>query len=205
MGGTVEETHSNLRYIYHDRRSKAVVGSFSGYERELKSVLQGEPEALKRYRKFAKSSEELALLRSLEERPFLVVRAAGSHGFDLVALRDRVVLPIEVKSSSQPKIPFASASGRSQEQYEELKGQTRRSGLLLLYAYRYIGGGERDPWRLFMAEAPVEDHNRYAKMIASQLPTVASTAQGNRVLRWEEGKPLLTFLDWVHSVLLGGT
>lgn len=180
-----------------------MAGSFTGYERELKGVLQGEPDSLKRYRKFAKSSEELELLRQLESRPFLVVRAAGSHGFDLVALRDRVVLPIEVKSSSQPKIPFASASGRSQEQFEGLRDQTRRSGLLLLYAYRYIGGGERDPWRLFLAEAPVEDHNRYAKMIAAQLPPVATTAQGNRVLRWEDGKPLLGFLEWVQAVLLG--
>lgn len=177
--------------------------SFSGYERELKGVLQGEPDALHRYRKFARTPEMLRLLDSIEARPFLVVRAAGSQGFDLVALRDRVVLPIEVKSSSQPRIPFASASGRSQEQYVSLRAQTRRSGLLLLYAYRLLGGGERDPWRLFLAEAPVEDHNRYAKMIAGQLPPVGATNQGNQVLRWEEGKPLLDFLNWVHSVLLG--
>ncbi|MDE1819708.1 MAG: Holliday junction resolvase [Euryarchaeota archaeon] len=180
-----------------------MAGSFSGYERELKGVLQGEGDALARYRKYAQTPEELELLRSLEERPFLVVRAAGSQGFDLVALRDRVVLPIEVKSSSQPRIPFASASGRSQDQYHTLKDQTRRSGLMLLYAYRLLGGGERDPWRLFLAEAPVEDHNRYAKMIAAQLPPVGVTGQGNQVLRWEEGKPLLHFLNWVHSVLLG--
>lgn len=191
------------RYIYRKARREAVVGQFSGYERELKSVLQGEPEALRRYRKFAQSPDELLLLRSLEERPFLVVRAAGSQGFDLVALRDRVVLPIEVKSSSQERIPFASASGRSQDQFLALRDQTRRSGLLLLYAYRLLGGGERDPWRLFLAEAPVEDHNRYAKMIAAQLPPVGTTGQGNQVLRWDEGKPLLQFLNWVHSVLLG--
>jgi hypothetical protein len=182
-----------------------VAGSFSSYERELKSVLQGEPEALKRYRRYASNAEELELLRAMEARPFLVVRAAGSHGFDLVALRDRVVLPIEVKCSSQNRIPFASASGRSQAQFVTLRDQTRRSGLLLLYAFRLLGGGERDPWRLFLAEAPVEDHNRYAKMIAAQLPPVASTTQGNQVLRWEEGRALLGFLGWVHSVLLGGT
>lgn len=182
-----------------------VAGSFSSYERELKSVLQGEPEALKRYRRYAQSAEELTLLNSMGQRPFLVVRAAGSHGFDLVALRDRVVLPIEVKCSGQTRIPFAAASGRSQEQFAVLRQQTRRSGLLLLYAYRLLGGGERDPWRLFLGEAPVEDHNRYAKMIAAQLPPVATTIHGNPVLRWEEGKSLLQFLDWVHSVLLSGT
>ncbi len=203
MRSTVEEVKCRASYIYPEYTRKPVAGSFSGYERELKGVLQGEPDSLRRYRKYAKTPEELSLLRSIEERPFLVVRAAGSQGFDLVALRDRVILPIEVKSSGQPRIPFASSSGRSQEQYVSLRAQTKRSGLLLLYGYRLIGGGERDPWRFFRVETPIEDHNPYSRMIAAQLPPVGATNQGNQVLRWEEGKPLLEFLNWVHSVLLG--
>lgn len=170
----------------------------SAYERELKGLLQGEDDALRRYSKLASSPEDLERLRVLKERPFLVVRAAGSHGFDLVALRDGMILPIEVKSSSSSTIHFTAASRRGQEQYDELQAQTRKARLILLYAFRLVGGGEEDPWRLFTAPNGLES-GRHG-LIAKRVPPVEQTAKGNQVLRWESGEPLLRFLSWFQAV-----
>jgi Holliday junction resolvase len=195
-------SHPPAAYIYSAGLVALVGSTASGYERELKGLLQGEEDALRRYSKLASSPADLARLRKLSERPFLVVRAAGSHGFDLVALREGIILPIEVKASSSPAIHFTAASGRGQAQFQELITQTRKARLVLLYAYRLVGGGEEDPWRLYAADAGPE--KGFGKLIGRNLPLVEKTAQGNQVLRFSNGKPLLEFLDWVQNVLLGG-
>lgn len=170
------------------------------YERELKGVLQGEREALRRYRREADRPEDLARLDRLSQRPFLVVRAAGSHGFDLVALRERLILPIEVKSSGAETIHFSAASGRASEQYRQLVRQTREARLLLLYAFRRVGLRGEDPWRLFSAEPNAVPLDGFAGLVARRVPPVDQTSAGHRVLRWEKGVPLLSFLDWLLYV-----
>lgn len=171
------------------------MSSYSSYERELKAILAGDHSTLQKYRKFAGSSEALRALDKLEEKPFLVVRAAGSHGFDLVALRDSVILPIEVKSSGEEVVHFTSSSGRNMEQYEELKRSTLKAGLVLLYAYRLIGGKDHDPWRLFCASNG--NTSGVARFIANHTPPIDSTEKGYQVLRWQEGKTLSDFLTMV--------
>jgi hypothetical protein len=173
----------------------------SVYERELKGVLQGEPVALRRYGRLASTMEDLERLRRLQERPFLVVRAAGSFGFDLVALRDRLILPVEVKSSTQETIHFAAASGRAQAQFRALRAQTLRAQLPLFYAFRRIGGPHMDPWRIFQADGgPTEGLWR---LLGRHVPRVEVTSRGNQILRWERGEPLLKFIDWSLQVTGG--
>ncbi len=172
----------------------------SSYERELKGVLQGEPEALRRYRREAGSLEELSDLDRLAREPFLVVRAAGSQGFDLVALRDRLILPIEVKSSASPQIHFSAASGRASEQYRGLLDQTRRAGLVLFYAYRRVGLRGEDPWRIFSADPEGSMPRSFASLVHRYVPPVSRTTAGHEVLRWEEGRPLLKVLAYLSAL-----
>ncbi len=184
--------------------------NYSTYERELKSILEAETSALKRYRRTATTPGALEALDKLEQRPFLVVRAAGSHGFDLVALRGSLSLPIEVKCSGESVIRFASSRGRNQEQYHQLLAHTRKSGLALLYAYRLVGGTDEDPWRLFSVGAnggvsgsPTEGNGPIggiAGIVARGTPAVSMSPQGNIILRWSEGRRLTDLLSWVATL-----
>src|ERR671925_400 len=92
-------------------------GMSSLYERELKGLLAGEEDTLRRVTK-ALEPETSKNYWKVAARPFLVVRAAGSLGVDLVALRGDVSFPIEVKSASKEVIHFADSGGRNQEQAE---------------------------------------------------------------------------------------
>jgi Holliday junction resolvase len=83
--------------------------SASAYERELKELLQGEREAVDRYARSLPIGER-ERFRTALRAPFLVVRAAGSLGFDLVALRSEFAFPLEVKSSTADTIRFSAAS-----------------------------------------------------------------------------------------------
>lgn len=186
--------------------------NYSSYERELKSILEGRHDALARYRRTTTSDVVLKALDDLEQHPFLVVRAAGSHGFDLVALRGSLTLPIEVKCSGESTVHFASSRGRNREQYQALIASTRRAGLVLLYAYRLVGGETDDPWRIFSGNGangsgPGEGNGSatptrsgIAGLVSNRTPTVGSTANGNQVMRWEEGRPLMDFIPWVLTL-----
>lgn len=169
-----------------------VVGA-SQYERELRSLLEGEREALRHYARYLKPEQRRTLDR-LERGPFLVVRAAGSHGFDLVAMRGGFAFPIEAKASAEEVIRFSSASGRMTDQLAEHLEAARRGGLVVLYAYRRLGTRDDEPWRLFTPQTDDENHGR-VRVLRNHLPPIERTREGNGVLRWENGLPLSAFLD----------
>ncbi|MCI4363532.1 MAG: Holliday junction resolvase [Thermoplasmata archaeon] len=162
--------------------------SSSAYERELKQILQGEdqPGASKPG-------------RSNGSAKFLVVRAAGSLGFDLVALRPEFAFPIEVKSSHADTIHFSAASGRSSEQLEAHRQAVERVGLVALYAFRRLGRRSGDPWRVFVAPGP--PRRGMLGLLRRRLPAIDSTRSGNAVLRWEEGMALTEFLSCVGELV----
>jgi hypothetical protein len=172
--------------------------SSSGYERELKGLLQGDPEILGRFVK-ALGTDGQGLLRSVGESPFLVIRAAGSLGFDLVALRSEFSFPIEVKSSRGSAIHFSAASGRAAEQLRLHREQVDRVGLLVLYAYRRVGLRSGDPWRVFTPKSPPGQGR--LEYIRKRVPVIDSTRTGNAVLRWEAGMPLSEFLALVGALI----
>lgn len=167
----------------------------SGYERELKELLQGDPEAIEHYCR-ALDPTDRKVLRSAAQAPFLVVRAAGSLGFDLVAMRSELAFPVEVKASSQDTIHFSAASGRAAEQLAEHRRRVERVGLIALYAYRRVGHRTGDPWRVYTAPTPPPP-GRVLSLVRRRLPVVDQTAQGNAVLRWKDGMPLVRFLEAV--------
>lgn len=171
--------------------------SAATYERELKELLQGDPAALRRYgRRFPPTARPS--IHGHSRKPFLVVRAAGSHGFDLVALRPEFSFPIEVKSSAEETIRFSAAGGRGTEQWHEHQRAAARVDLFVIYAYRRLGRAPGDSWRLFATgEPPSGGLLRY---LCRRFPPVEQTAEGHGILRWEHGLPLAEFLGQIGEI-----
>jgi Holliday junction resolvase len=175
-----------------------VVGrGFDGYERELRSLLAGDPPSVRAYARNLPPTERDDFVRLIDE-PFLVVRGAGSLGLDLVALRREVALPIEVKASSSDVIRFTAAGGRANEQLAHHRAAAAKAGLMVVYAYRRLGLRGEETWRLFSAgNAP----SRGLLGVACRgLPPVEATREGNGILRWERGLPLSRFLGRMRFV-----
>ncbi len=168
---------------------------FGGYERELRSVLSGDPSAVRSYARSLPPTERTEFERLIEE-PYLVVRGAGSLGLDLVALRRELALPIEVKASSAPVIRFTAASGRANEQLATHCRVATRAGLMVLYAYRRLGLRGQEAWRVFAAGS-AQTRGVHAAAFRT-VPPVESTREGNGILRWDGGMPLSAFLGRVR-------
>ena len=124
------------------------------------------------------SGYERELRVRLSEAGFLVTRAGGSLGIDLLAVCGRSVhpiLPIEVKSSHNPVHHTSHNSGRETEQYNRSIAECRRAGVRdVLVAYRLVGRA-RNGWRIF------------------DRPT-RTTPKGHYVFEWEKGVPLDEYL-----------
>jgi Archaeal holliday junction resolvase (hjc) len=170
----------------------------SAYERELRTLLEGDPSAVRTYARTVVPGERDAFERLVAE-PYLVIRGAGSLGFDLVALRREFAFPLEVKASSDPVIRFTAASGRADQQLAAHRRAVGRVGLTVLYAYRRLGLRGEEPWRMFLAgTAPAWG---VLRVICRRLPPVSTTKEGHGILRWEEGMPLSRFLGLVRFLM----
>lgn len=165
---------------------------FSGYERELRSLLAGEPASVRAYARLLPPTGRSEFER-LIDLPFLVIRGAGSLGLDLVAMRWGLSFPIEVKASSEPVIRFTAASGRANLQLEAHRRAIARAGLAVLYAYRRLGIRSEESWRVFLGSTPPA--TGILRFLCRDLPPVGRTREGNGVLRWEEGQRLSHFLE----------
>ena len=89
------------------------------YERELRAVLAGIPKGVDAVTRSCDAVAK-AKARQVIDRPFLVVRAAGSGmegSGDLLALRGDLCFPIEVKTSKKSKLYL---SGRTWDQYQAM-------------------------------------------------------------------------------------
>lgn len=165
------------------------------FERELKGILSGDEEMLGRVTKTC-SADERAMYHRIMDRPFLVIRAAGSLGVDLVACRNDLTFPIEVKSSINEVLRF-SRSEKLVEQAAQLRRESMRSGLMTLYAFR-CKRKRGDSWRLFALELDGAQLDRRLGMIYLRLPKIDHTRKGNLIMRWGEGMPLSEFIEYIH-------
>ncbi|MBP5203332.1 MAG: Holliday junction resolvase [Candidatus Methanomethylophilaceae archaeon] len=156
------------------------------YERELKSLLTGEEKAVSKMVKTCSSMETAGYMR-IPLEPFLVIRAAGSLGVDLVALRWDFSFPIEVKSSSDTTLHF-SKSQRLIEQADRMLDDCCRSHLVPIYAYR-LKGVRGDPWRVFTIPTDHQFKGRHA-ILYRRMPKIGTTSEGNYVMHWEDGMKL---------------
>tara|TARA_B100000035_G_scaffold311528_1_gene321219 strand:- start:691 stop:1365 length:675 start_codon:yes stop_codon:yes gene_type:complete len=169
------------------------------YERELRDVLSGTEKGVKAVTRSCTPEEKARTARVLE-RPFLVVRAAGSGmegSGDLVALRGDCCFPIEVKSTRAKKLYF---SGRTKDQLNAMIREGERSGLMPLYAHRRKGV-RGDSWRLFRVET--EGLKGTLARLAKLIPPLPLNRNGSPFIDWEQGMPLNQFLGMMCSPLGG--
>ncbi|MEW6069280.1 MAG: Holliday junction resolvase [Candidatus Thermoplasmatota archaeon] len=164
------------------------------YERELKGILQGDSEVLKSVTIAYPESERKAFYK-IQKKPFIVLRAAGSFGIDLVAIRNDISFPIEVKVWKNKKFHFSNTP-RLKEQIKWLKEQCKRSRVMPLYAFRLKGVRAQDPWRIFTFKlenisAKPEIYNKISKL--------RETKEGNYVMDWEEGLELHKLIEILSS------
>lgn len=174
-------------------RSLAPAFVSSAYERELKGILSGEEEILRKVTKTCAPEEAADYLRA-RQRPFLVVRGAGSLGVDLVALRGDVSFPIEVKSATKDVIRFTDGSKRNHDQALAMQKECSRASLIPLYAFR-LKGRRGDSWRIHTL--PSENLPPRIQVLYDRIPKVETTAEGNFILRWGNGLPLHKFLGYL--------
>ena len=130
------------------------------------------------------------------QRPFLVVRAAGSgmEGTgDLLALRGDLCFPIEVKSTRAEKLYL---SGRTKLQYEAMVHEGERCKLMPLYAHRRKGV-RGDSWRVFRVETT--NLSGRLRQLEKSIPSFPMTRNGSVYLNWEDGMPLNEFIALVCS------
>tara|TARA_B100000945_G_C20259580_1_gene538620 strand:+ start:173 stop:814 length:642 start_codon:yes stop_codon:yes gene_type:complete len=165
----------------------------SSYERELRAVLAGSEKGVNAVTKSCSALEKARAMKVIQ-KPFLVVRAAGSGiegSGDIVALRGDLSFPIEVKTSSKKKLYL---SGRTMAQYLALQKEGNRCGLMPLYAFR-LKGVRGDSWRIFR----VETNNLRGKssVLMRRIPSFPLTKNGNPMLDWDLGLPLHKFLSVV--------
>ncbi len=158
------------------------------YERELKLILSGNDSQLN---KIGWIREDIK--SRIKSRPFLVVRAAGSHGFDIIILRHDLSIPIEIKSSKERTLNFSSSSNRSQEQAEEYVDMITKTGVMPLYAFR-LKNVSGDPWRIFTFDSEYE--GRY-RIFAKNIPKLETTRGGAYLMKWDKGLELSSLLEYL--------
>ena len=165
----------------------------SSYERELRAVLAGSPDGV---RAVTRSCTELERARAMQvvQRPFLVVRAAGSGmdgSGDLLALRGDICFPIEVKTRADKKVYF---SGQTEAQLESMREIGEKCELMPLYAHR-LKGVRGDSWRIFRVETSTLSGRLAA--LSKRIPALPLTRTGKPHLDWDQGLPLHQFLGVV--------
>ncbi|DAC72508.1 MAG TPA: Holliday junction resolvase [Thermoplasmata archaeon] len=165
----------------------------SVYERELKGILEGDEKILSRITKTC-SALEKGNYYLTQGRPFIVVRAAGSFGVDLVALRGDISFLMEIKSSNTDTLHFSSVDGKLQRQAEKMQRECEKTKTLPVYGFRLKGHGG-DSWRLFTME--IHQLEGRAKILQNRLPKLSVSKSGNYIMRWEKGLPLADFIMYL--------
>jgi Holliday junction resolvase len=162
----------------------------SVYERELKGILEGDEKILSKVTKTC-SVLERGNYYLTKQKPFVVVRAAGSFGVDLVALRGDVSFLMEIKTSNTDTLHFSSVDGKLQRQAEKMQRECEKTKTLPVYGFRLKGHGG-DCWRLFTMD--IHQLEGRARILHSRLPKLSLSKNGNFIMRWQHGLPLSDFL-----------
>jgi len=167
--------------------------SASQYERELKGILEGELKIISKITKTCSTLEKDNYLK-ISNKPFAVIRAAGSLGIDLVAVRGDVSFLIEVKTSIEDILHFSSMGGKPQKQAENMIKTCEKTKTLPVYAFR-AKGVHGDSWRIFTLG--ISGLEGRLSVVHNRLPKIKLSKNGNFVMRWEEGMPLSDFISYI--------
>jgi Holliday junction resolvase len=167
--------------------------SSSQYERELKNILEGEANTLLKITKTCNIIEKNNYLKILN-RPFVVIRAAGSYGVDLVATRGDISFLTEVKTSISNILHFSSVGGKLQKQAETMIDICEKTKTLPIYAFR-TKGQRGDSWRIFTLDIDGLEGRTY--VVHRRLPKLKKSKGGNFIMRWNEGMSLSDFISYL--------
>ncbi|MEM3852674.1 MAG: Holliday junction resolvase [Methanomassiliicoccales archaeon] len=167
------------------------------YERELKGILGGEVRFIDKICRDL-PQEQLGAYRRLREKHFLVIKAGGSLGVDLIAVRGNFAFPIEVKSSAERVLRF-SRSEKLGMQAQRMKEDCEHAGLVPTYAYR-LKRAEGDPWRLFTLPGLNIRPDGIAGLLMRRLPSIGMTHEGNGIMRWDDGLLLSRFIAYFMDI-----
>jgi len=163
------------------------------YERELRGLLSGDDETLAKVTKtFSEDTKRQYYL--IQKEPFLVIRAAGSFGEDLVALRGEIGFPIEVKASKESLFHFSNTQ-RLKEQQQEFIRICLRTRTLPIYAYRLKNVRGEDPWRLFTID--INEFDGMIGTIQQRISKLQKTPAGYFKMPWADGMPLGNFIEYL--------
>ncbi|MCL2607941.1 MAG: Holliday junction resolvase [Methanomassiliicoccaceae archaeon] len=167
------------------------------YERELKHLLAGDEKTVKAMMKTCDDNEKRGY-SMIMDNPFVVIRAAGSLGVDLVALRWDFSFPIEVKSSAEDSLRFTK-NYRIMEQAEKMAEDCKRSSLIPIYAFR-LKGYRGDPWRVFAL--PTDNMLKgKVRLVQRTVPPIGTNSNGNLVMKWDDGMKLSKFIEYLGTAL----
>jgi len=165
----------------------------SQYEREFRGILEAEKKILNQVIKSCSVLEKENYL-SIQKKPFAVIRAAGSFGIDLVAVRGDISLLIEIKTSAENTLHFSTMAGKLQQQAITMKKTCEKTKTLPIYGFRlkkYRG----DAWRIF--SLPIHTLSGRLKILYRRIPLLETSKKGNFIMRWENGMPLSQFISYV--------
>jgi len=165
------------------------------YERELKYLLAGDEKTIRTMVKTCDDIERSGYT-SIVDNPFVVIRAAGSLGVDLVALRWDFSFPIEVKSSNDTLLRF-SKNPRLTEQADKMIDECQRASLIPIYAFR-LKGHRGDPWRIFSLPMECELKGKM-RLVQNMIPKAEINNNGNFMMRWENGMKLSKFIEYMGT------
>jgi len=167
--------------------------SASQYERELKNVLEADSKTLSKITKTCSVLEKSNYFK-ITDKPFAVIRAAGSFGVDLVATRGDISFLTEVKTSIGETLHFSSVGGKLQKQADNMKNMCEKTKTLPIYAFR-TKGNRGESWRIFSLD--LEGLEGRASVLHRRLPKLKKSKSGNFVMRWKEGMPLSDFISYL--------
>jgi hypothetical protein len=162
----------------------------SQYEREIKGILEGQKNIISKITKSCSVIEKNNYFK-IFDKPFVVIRAAGSFGIELVAVRGDISFLLEIKSSIDDTIHFSSIKGKLQEQAITMQKICEKTKTLPIYAYR-IKNYRGDSWRLFTLD--IKNIEGRLKVLHNRLPTLEISKKGNYIMRWNEGLSLSDFI-----------
>jgi len=167
--------------------------SASQYERELKNILEGETKILTKITKTCTAIEKDNYSK-ITEKPFAVIRAAGSFGVDLVAIRGDISFLIEIKTSVGDTLHFSSVGGKLQKQAETMREVCKKTKTLPVYAFR-LKSHRGDSWRVFTFD--VEGLEGRASVLHKRIPKLSRSKNSNFIMRWDEGMSLSDFISYL--------
>jgi Holliday junction resolvase len=167
--------------------------SSSQYERELKGILGGEKNVLSKTTKTCSALEKDNYLM-VKDKPFAVIRAAGSFGVDLVAVRGDISFLVEIKTSIEDTIHFSNIGGKLQDQAKTMSDICEKTKTLPIYAFR-LKNNRGDSWRIFTLDINTLEGRPY--VLQKRIPKLDCSKRGNYIMRWKEGLPLSEFIRYL--------